>query len=297
MALDIVLPFYGSFSYLKLAVESVLTQTDGDWTLTVIDDVYPDPAPGEWLRSLADSRVGYRRNATNLGVAGNFNESIVHMRSEWALVMGGDDIMLPGFVARAKRLMELMPEASMIQSGVEIIDEDGRVYFPLVDRLKRYYRFKGQGVRMYSGEELATSLLRGNWAYFPALVWRVDILRGYRFQADLITAPDLVMMLDIIADGGMLALDDQVEFQYRRHRRSVSSAAANDGSRFAEERAVFLEQAERCDALGWPRAARAARRHYSSRLNAVTRLPTAVFQRDGNAIHMLLAHATGREAR
>ncbi len=293
MTIDVVLPFYGSFSYLRQAVESVIAQTDPDWHLTVIDDVYPDLEPGNWVKSLADSRVTYVRNTSNLGVAGNFNESVEHMSGAWAVVLGGDDIMLPGFVARAKRLVELAPEASVIQMGVEIIDEDNATYLPLVDRMKRYYRFRGTGLRQYSGEHLASSLLRGNWTYFPALLWRVDVLRHYEFRADLVTAPDLVMLLDITADGGTLALDDQVEFRYRRHRRSVSSLAAIDGSRFAEERAMFDEQAERFSALGWLRAARAARRHYSSRLNAITRIPAAVVQADGIAVRRLVAHAVG----
>jgi hypothetical protein len=53
----------------------------------------------------------------------------------------------------------------------------------------------------------------------------------------------------------------------------VSSTRAHDGTRFAEERAFFAEAAARFDALGWPRAARAARWHLTSRLHALRTLP------------------------
>ena len=44
--LDVVMPFYGDPGLFRAAVESVLAQSDGDWRLVVIDDVYPDTARG-----------------------------------------------------------------------------------------------------------------------------------------------------------------------------------------------------------------------------------------------------------
>lgn len=49
MPLDVLVPFWGDPALLRLTVESVLAQTDGDWLLTVVDDAYPDPAPGEYV--------------------------------------------------------------------------------------------------------------------------------------------------------------------------------------------------------------------------------------------------------
>jgi len=80
-------------------------------------------------------------------------------------------------------------------------------------------------------------------------------------------------------------------FSYRRHDASVSSATAVNGTRFAEERAFFDEAERRCRALGWDRAARAARHHWSSRLNALTRLPSAVVARDPHGVAVLIRHA------
>lgn len=294
MTLDIMLPFYGSFDHFRLAVESVLGQSDPDWQLTIVDDVYPDPAPGEWAQSLGDPRIRYQRNERNLGVSNNYLKCVSLMTGEFSVLFGCDDVMLPGYVARAKELIREFPDASVIQPGVEVIDGTGAVYLPLVDRLKDFYRFRGKGARRYSGEELATSLLRGNWTYFPSLLWRVEALRRHGFNAALDVVQDLVMLLDITADDGVFVLDDDVVFQYRRHQGSVSSATAADGSRFAQERELFDGQAERFARLGWKRAARAARWHLSSRLNALTRLPFAVRQGNGRGVVALLRHAAGK---
>lgn len=290
----ILLPFWGRFDHFRIAVESVLAQTDENWRLTVVDDVYPDLAPGEWLQSLGDARIEYVRNPVNLGVSKNYLACVDRMQGEYSMLLGCDDRLLPGFLARVRQLIAEHPGVAIVQPGAEVIDADGTVVRPLVDRMKGMLRPRTDGPLVLQGERLAHSLLRGNWTYFPSLVWRVDLLRRYGFDPDLDVVQDLIMLLDITADGGVMVLDDDVQFQYRRHGSSVSSATAVDGSRFRQERTLFDAQRERFAALGWRRAASAARWHWFSRFNAVTRLPAAIAQRNGAGVRALTAHALGR---
>jgi glycosyltransferase involved in cell wall biosynthesis len=292
VTLDILLPFYGRFDHFRIAVESVLAQTDPDWRLTVVDDVYPDPAPGEWVQSLGDPRIRYLRNEVNLGVGKNFAKCVTLMTGEHGVIFGCDDEMLPGYVGRVRQLLSEHGDASVIQPGVEIIDSDGAVARPLGDRVKRSYRRRDtRSSPVLVGEDMAASLLRGNWTYFPSLVWRTELLRRFEFDADREVVPDLVMLLDIAADGGRLVVDDEVVFRYRRHSGSVSSWRATDGSRFVEERELFEQSAARFAALGWHDAERAARNHLSSRLNALTQVPLALANGDASAALLLVRHA------
>lgn len=96
MTLDIMMPFYGRFDHFREAVQSVLAQSDPDWRLVIVDDVYPDLAPGEWAAAIDDPRVHYRRNAVNLGVGGNFRECVRLIENERAVLMGCDDRMHSG---------------------------------------------------------------------------------------------------------------------------------------------------------------------------------------------------------
>lgn len=289
----ILLPFWGRPDHFRLAVESVLAQTDENWRLTVVDDVYPDEAPGQWVQSLGDARIDYVRNPVNLGVSKNYLECVSRMTGEYSMLLGCDDRLLPGFLSRVRYLIETHPGVAIVQPGAEVIDADGTVVRPLVDRTKALLRPRTRGPIVLQGETLAHSLLRGNWTYFPSLVWQVDLLRRFGFDPDLDVVQDLIMLLDITADGGSMVLDDEVQFQYRRHGTSVSSATAVDGSRFRQERALFDAQRERFAALGWRRAASAARWHWFSRFNAVTRLPAAVAQRNGAGVRALTVHAFG----
>ncbi|RZU64360.1 GT2 family glycosyltransferase [Microterricola gilva] len=291
VSIDIVMPFYGSFDLLRAAVLSVQAQTDPDWRLTIVDDRYPDPEPMAWARTLNDPRITVVENAHNLGVSGNFTRSVELADADFAMIIGCDDILLPTYISRMRELAARFPDAAYLQPGVEVIDADGTVVLPLADRVKGYYRPTVSGPRSLSGETLATSLLRGNWTYFPSILWRTEVLKKHGFRSDLDVVLDLALQIEIVTDGGILVLDTVPTFRYRRHQASVSSWKASDGSRFREEQRYFLEAAAAMRELGWRRAAGAATRHVTSRLNAVTRLPSALSARDRSGIRSLLGHA------
>ena len=283
------MPFYGRLDYLQASVGSVLAQTSPDWRLVVVDDHYPDPAPGEWVRSLGDSRVVHVRNEANLGVTGNFNRCVDLAESSHAMLVGFDDLLRPDFVARMLELIERAPDAAMIQPGVAVVDESGVGVRPLADRIKSVLRPRRPGE--YAGERLATSLMHGNWAYFPAMVWRTDALRRHRFRAEHWVVQDVALMLDIITEGGSMLVDDEVTFDYRRHVSSVSGAGASSGAIFEDERAIFAAAEARFRERGWRRAARAARLHATSRLHAAAELPSALRSGDRAGVRSLLRHA------
>ncbi len=290
------MPFYGRFDHFVAAVNSVIAQTDPHWRLVIIDDVYPDPVPGEWAAAIDDERITYLRNDQNLRPSRNYNKAITLAESEFMVIMGCDDVMLPGYVARVNDLIAQFPDASIIQPGVSVIDENGTASRPLADRVKARYRFAGSGARDYRGETLATSLLRGNWTYFPSLVWRTSELAG-GFRTDLDVVQDLAKLLEITMRGGSLVLDDTIVFNYRRHSTSVSAVTGPDGSKFRQERTLFREVEKSARERGWSKAARAARNHLTSRLNALTELPGAIVKGNKVGRSTLTRHVLGREYR
>lgn len=289
--LDVMLPCYGNIDLVKASVESVLAQTDDRWHLTVIDDGQDPELPG-WFASLAHPRVRYIRNEINLGITANFQKCLDAVTRDHTVLMGADDIMKPHYVATVHRLIEQFPDVTIYHPGVEVIDETGRPHRPLVDYAKqRLYRPPIRGEVILEGERLVARLLRGNWMYFPALCWRSSALRAVGFDQRFVVIQDLAAALPLIEAGGKLLVSEDVCFQYRRHGKSVSSSQALRGSRFVEERAFFQEAATRMEARGWKHAARAARLHDSSRLHALTLLPSALARREFRGIGVLLNHA------
>lgn len=288
VTIDIMMPFYGDPGLFREAVASVQAQTDPGWRLVVIDDVYPDPEPGRWVAALGDERIAYLRNEANLGVSGNFSRALSLVESDHFVLMGCDDVLEPEYVATMRAAAERHPGASYFQPSVAVIDGGGRPSLPLPDRVKQWYRPRGQAELVLTGERLAVSLLRGNWTYFPSILWRSESVRAHGFDKDLEVVLDLALQLEIVLAGGSLVVLPDTVFHYRRHGASVSSWTAADGSRFDEERTFFLSAAATLRSRGWARAARVASAHLSSRLNAITRVPSA--QADAAGLRSLGRH-------
>lgn len=301
-AFDVMIPYYGDVPLLRAAVRSVQAQDGDDWHLTVVDDGR-EPGVPEWFAALGDPRVSYLRNPRNLGVTGNFNRCVELARAPHVVLMGCDDLMLPGYLRAVRRALRRSPGAAMVQPGVQVVDAAGRPRSSLVDAAKRWV-YAPAAIRsapaLLGGEDLAVSLLRGNWLYFPSVCWRTEALRRHPFRADLGVIQDLAVVVDLLLDGGQLATDPEVCFRYRRHAVSASSAQAVTGARFDEARSFFLTTAARLTAHGWPRASRAAHHHWSSRLHALTLLPAAAPAPHPTAAlltHAFAAHRLPRPAR
>jgi glycosyltransferase involved in cell wall biosynthesis len=293
---DVMLPHYGRLDLVQDTVRSVLAQDDPNWRLTVLDDTgeSADDALADWCAGLDDERVRYRLNPQNLGINRNFQQCVDRVEHDLAVIIGNDDLMLPGYIGTVRRAHAAHPEAAIIQPGVEVVGADGAPARSLVDLGKRWvYAPRVTEPTVLAGQELAVSLLRGNWLYFPSICWRSEPLRRTGFRDGVDVVQDLALVLDLVLDGESLLVEPTTCFRYRRHDASVSSAHAADGRRFAEERSFFLETADRMAARGWPRASRAARRHLSSRINALTRLPAAARHGGIGGVRTLARHAFG----
>jgi glycosyltransferase involved in cell wall biosynthesis len=289
--IEVLLPFYGDVGYLRLAVRSVLSQTDPDWRLTVVDDGYPDPTVADWFAQLGDSRVRYHRNPTNLGANGNYRHALEMAEADYVVVMGADDLMLPGYVGLVREVVTRHPCVAVVQPGVQVVDEAGRAVNPLVDKVKRGLRPRVPGgVATLEGEGLGRSLLRANWTYFPSLCWNRRLISEVGFRQGLDVVQDLALLLDVTSAGGTMVVLDDVVFAYRRHSGSDSAVRALAGSRFEEERRFFRTAAADSHERGWTSAARAARVHLTSRLNAASLVPAAAKARAWGPATSLLRH-------
>lgn len=289
---DFMLPYYGDVRLMQDAVRSVLAQTDRDFRLVVIDDGKEPDVPG-WFERLGDERVHYTRNEQNLGITKNFQKCVELSEADHVVIMGCDDILHPHYLETVRGIVAAHPGIGMVQPGVEVIDGEGRVTQGLADNTKkRLYAPQVKGRRLMAGEELAASVLRGNWLYFPSIAWRGEALRKVNFRDDYSVIQDLALVIDLLEDGEEMVVDNSATvFQYRRHAVSESSVQAFSGTRFAEAERYFAAVAARMDARGWPKAARAARFHSASRLHALTMLPGALRRGHREGARTLAKHA------
>ncbi|MDQ4490979.1 glycosyltransferase family A protein [Sinomonas sp. ASV486] len=292
-AVDVMLPYYGDVEQMKAAARSVMAQHFKDWRLHVFDDGYPSPEPEQFFAGIDDPRVSYQKNEQNLGANGNYRKALAQAQAPFVVIMGADDIMLPNYLDVVVRSFEAHAQAVIVQPGVQVIDENGSAVMPLVDRVKKACAPRSVTPVVLSHEQLAASLLRANWTYFPSLAWRTETVQQIGFTEGLDVVQDLAMLLDVADRGGELVVDPELAFLYRRHSASDSSVRALDGRRFEEERRFFQRQSERFRARGWEKAARAANMHLMSRLNAGSLVFKALSSGQGASVQKLLKHVVG----
>ena len=276
MALDIALPFYGDVAFMKQTVQSILNQSDSNWRLVVVDDGYPDDTIPVWFAGLDDQRIEYQRNVKNLGANGNFQKCLGLLSAEYCLVMGADDLLEPNFVERVNELINASPGISMIHPGVKVIDETNQLISTRSDQVKKRIRKSQSQSTVLSGEPLARALMKGNWMYFPSIVWKTTTIQEIGFRPGFHVCQDLGLAMDLIMQGGEMALIDDEIFRYRRHQESDSSVKAINGERFKDEKHFFTVMAKDLKKMEWNSASRAARLHTTSRMHAASLIPACI---------------------
>lgn len=259
---DILLPFWGDVELFKLTVQSVLAQTNQNWNLLIFDDHYPSDEPEKYIKAIGDARISYYRHKENIGITPNFNFALSKAKAPYCVMLGCDDILLPNYIETS---LKDIGDASFYQPAVQVIDQHGTIYNPLVDRVKSLIKLKPG---LYEGERLASSLCHGNWLYFPSVLWRTEIIKKYGFDNKYKIAEDLQLELQLILDGFSLRVGSTPSFQYRRFSQSLSSKEKKRGGvRFSEEDEVYDMFAKKFETKGWKRAKRAAEIRLTSRLH------------------------------
>ena len=73
--ITVLMPVYNAENYVGIAIESVLSQTFGDFELLIIDDASTDQT-FDVISQYKDKRIQKVRNYTNIGIAASLNKGL-----------------------------------------------------------------------------------------------------------------------------------------------------------------------------------------------------------------------------
>jgi glycosyltransferase involved in cell wall biosynthesis len=121
--LSVFLPVYNAAPYLRVALDSVLGQSFGDFELVVVDDGSNDASP-DILRSVRDRRLRVLRNRHNLGQAGTFNRGFAACLAPLIARMDADDISEPRRFELQVRWMARHPDTDLLGTWAHAFGED-----------------------------------------------------------------------------------------------------------------------------------------------------------------------------
>jgi glycosyltransferase involved in cell wall biosynthesis len=262
------IPYYSRPDYLALALASLLAQTDTDWVAVVIDDASPEGGAEELVRDLADARIRYVRNPTNLGLAENFNRCLREPGTDVVAIFHADDVLEPGYVATIRRLHADHPTATCVAPLARAIDAEGAAIDTMVDKMKRRLWPRAQTHELHGDRGLAR-LMHGFFVYCPAISYRPALLPTPWFDASWRQVMDVELFARILLHDGEFVVDRTVSYAYRRHEGTVTAQNGRQFTRLAEETAIAQIIADQARAKGWRRTAFAARLRWSVRLNGL----------------------------
>lgn len=127
MKLSIGLPVYNGENYLDAALQSILSQTFGEFELIISDNRSTDSTEAI-CRSWAarDQRIRYFRNEKNIGAAPNFNRVFELSDAQYFKWIAHDDLHEPGFLEACMQVLDRDPSTVLVYSRAMTIDWEGK---------------------------------------------------------------------------------------------------------------------------------------------------------------------------
>jgi glycosyltransferase involved in cell wall biosynthesis len=216
---DVIVPCYKYGHFLRDCVGSVLTQGGVDVRVLIIDDASPDDSAAVGAALAAeDERVEFRRHAVNRGHIATYNEGLEWASGDYLVLLSADDLITPGALQRAVRLMEDHPEVALTYGPWQALHFEGsRADLPPAD--------DRPGWALVSGPDFLRSTCataENPIATSAAVVVRTGIQKrvgGY--ESELTHAGDLEMWMRFAVCGSIGVLN-ACQGIYRKHRCNMS---------------------------------------------------------------------------
>ncbi len=247
-AFEIFIPVRNGGALLSECLDSVLSQADDDFTVTVVDNASTDDTP-ERVGAKRDARLRHRRFEEGVGLSENFNRCLALARAPLFCLVHADDRLRPDFVGGMKAVAAAYPGAWLAFCRAGLIDENGESLHPLKHRLKNYIH--GRRGPVLAGREGLRLLASYNHLMAPCAVYRRELIPPeLRFDGDYRYLTDQTFWLRCLLMGGMIAQTDDVFYDHRVHRGQLSSALRANRStlqeveRFEPRFADYLPKAE-----------------------------------------------------
>jgi glycosyltransferase involved in cell wall biosynthesis len=122
---SVLMCVYNGESYLREAVNSILTQTFTDFEFIIIDDGSTDSTATILAEyEPKDARLCIHHQ-TNQGLIASLNKGLELAQGKYIARMDADDVSLPERLAKQVDFLETHPEIDVLGTGVQILDGSG----------------------------------------------------------------------------------------------------------------------------------------------------------------------------
>ena len=222
---SVVMPVHNALPYLDAAVESILSQTLGDFEFVILDDASTDGST-ERLRQWAsrDPRIRLLEEEQNLGPALSSERVARAALAPFVARMDADDISYPDRLRDELAVFERHPEAGVVACLCDFIDVKGR-------------KLRGSEKWRLARRSPFVPFAHGAMMYRRTVF---DKAGGYRRECEYWEDQDLVTRMSVVAP--VMVIPHAL---YRVRLSSTSTRAASDTATLEHAVDIMYRSTER----------------------------------------------------
>ena len=211
----VLMPAYNAGAYLRLAVDSVLSQTFADFELLIMDDGSNDGSLAT-VEAGRDSRIHLVHHTDNLGLIATLNSGVALARGSYLARMDADDLCEPERLERQVDYLDGHPEVGVCSTWATFIDREGQEIGVL---------------RTATGKCLQRLFWKPSPLVHAAIMVRRQLLLEHPYDPTYKDAEDYELLLRLYDVTLMYNLPETL-YRIRRHGGNIrqSSATANSGA-------------------------------------------------------------------
>lgn len=136
---SVIIPTYNRPAYLKDAIGSAVQQQYRNIEIIVSDDCSPQ-SPQAIIDDFQDSRIRFRRNSQNLGIALNFVNAVMEARGKYVASLNDDDLWNEDFLEKLVPNLDANPDLALAFCDHYIMDSNGTINYPATEENTRRWK-------------------------------------------------------------------------------------------------------------------------------------------------------------
>ncbi|MDY0386314.1 MAG: glycosyltransferase family 2 protein [Methanolobus sp.] len=228
--ISVIMAAYNTEKYLSESIQSILTQTFGEFEFLIINDCSTDNSLNiidEYVKQ--DDRIILIDNKTNLGLTKSLNLGLKKARGKYIARIDADDIALPERLRIQYDFLEKTRDVFLVGSGAYSINESGSIR----TRMRPLTEI----------EDIKKELSVQNCLFHPTIMFRNE---GFMYREKFVFAQDYDFYLSLLSNNKKISNIFEPLIKYRINPDAISWSKKSQQNNFALKANEYYHQRLKC---------------------------------------------------